>query len=170
MLAAQRSRTLTHSRAASPCARAMRSGGLSTPREMRLGEYLCRTLGVLLQCPPATEQRAAPEASPGSKSSRISKIILNVPDQRVRSSIFSTMLLQTVVALCAVLACALSQTYQPTWPSINSRPLPSWYDEAKVRLSSSWARPQTHLASVWHLRPLGSLQRAGTSDLCAHWH
>ena len=23
--------------------------------------------------------------------------------------------------------------YTPDWPSIDSRPLPSWYDEAKVR-------------------------------------
>ena len=22
--------------------------------------------------------------------------------------------------------------YQPNWPSLDSRPLPSWYDEAKV--------------------------------------
>ena len=25
-----------------------------------------------------------------------------------------------------------AKTYQPNWPDLDSRPLPSWYDEAKV--------------------------------------
>jgi len=43
-----------------------------------------------------------------------------------------------VVALAAVLACAAAQPYNATWPSINSRPLPSWYDEAKFGIFIHW--------------------------------
>jgi alpha-L-fucosidase len=30
------------------------------------------------------------------------------------------------------------QQYQPNWPSLDSRPLPSWYDEAKVGIFIHW--------------------------------
>lgn len=32
----------------------------------------------------------------------------------------------------------LSQTYQPDWSSLDTRPLPSWYDEAKVGVFLHW--------------------------------
>ena len=43
-------------------------------------------------------------------------------------------------ALCCLLLCfsvALAQ-YQPNWDSLDKRPLPSWYDEAKFGVFLSW--------------------------------
>ena len=31
-----------------------------------------------------------------------------------------------------------NKKYQPTWESIDSRPLPSWYDEAKFGIFIHW--------------------------------
>ena len=33
---------------------------------------------------------------------------------------------------------ALCVTYQPTWESLDSRPLPTWYDEAKFGIFIHW--------------------------------
>ena len=35
-------------------------------------------------------------------------------------------------------AYAAAVTYEPTWPSLDSRPLPSWYDEAKIGIFLHW--------------------------------
>jgi hypothetical protein len=37
-----------------------------------------------------------------------------------------------VVLLFGSILCVDGKTYQPNWPDLDSRPLPSWYDEAKV--------------------------------------
>lgn len=41
-------------------------------------------------------------------------------------------------SLAVAAALAAAQPYQPTWPSLNSRPLPTWYDEAKVGIFIHW--------------------------------
>jgi alpha-L-fucosidase len=38
---------------------------------------------------------------------------------------------------CYLISDAWSQ-YQPTWDSIDSRPLPTWYDEAKIGIFLHW--------------------------------
>lgn len=35
-------------------------------------------------------------------------------------------------------ASVLSTTYKPTWQSLNSRPLPEWYDKAKIGIFLHW--------------------------------
>jgi alpha-L-fucosidase len=37
----------------------------------------------------------------------------------------------------SLITAALAQ-YQPTWKSIDSRPLPEWYDEAKIGIFLHW--------------------------------
>ena len=32
----------------------------------------------------------------------------------------------------------LSKTYQPNWSSLDTRPLPSWYDDAKIGVMLHW--------------------------------
>ena len=43
--------------------------------------------------------------------------------------------------LCVLLGLSLSSVaaqYQPNWDSIDSRPLPDWYDEAKIGIFIHW--------------------------------
>ena len=40
-------------------------------------------------------------------------------------------MLRCLLVFAFLLACE-AKTYQPNWPDLDSRPLPSWYDEAKV--------------------------------------
>ena len=37
-----------------------------------------------------------------------------------------------ILAVLLNVLCCEGKTYQPNWPDIDSRPLPSWYDEAKI--------------------------------------
>jgi alpha-L-fucosidase len=46
-------------------------------------------------------------------------------------------LLPTIAGLLLSSTYVLSQ-YQPTWDSIDSRPLPAWYDEAKIGIFLHW--------------------------------
>ena len=46
-----------------------------------------------------------------------------------------------VLCLLAILPLVSSQ-YQPTWDSLDSRPLPSWYDEAKFGIFMHWGCTQ----------------------------
>lgn len=42
--------------------------------------------------------------------------------------------------------------YQPNWTSLDSRPLPSWYDEAKIGIFLHWgvfSVPSFHSAWFW---------------------
>lgn len=34
--------------------------------------------------------------------------------------------------------CDKETKYEPTWPSLDSRPIPSWYDEAKFGIFMHW--------------------------------
>eukprot|EP01133_Synstelium_polycarpum_P014165 gene14165-16697_t len=43
-----------------------------------------------------------------------------------------------VIVLVAFTALVAAQTYEPNWPSVNSRPLPSWYDQAKFGIFVHW--------------------------------
>ena len=46
-----------------------------------------------------------------------------------------------MLLLCTLvyaLATSLHAQYQPTWDSLDSRPLPSWYDESKIGIFLHW--------------------------------
>ncbi|CAI8022837.1 Tissue alpha-L-fucosidase [Geodia barretti] len=53
---------------------------------------------------------------------------------------FRRMLLCWLTGGCLLLAAGVGglQQYQPNWASLDSRPLPSWYDEAKVGIFIHW--------------------------------
>ena len=44
----------------------------------------------------------------------------------------------SVIFFCCLCVSTLSIIYTPDWPSLDSRPLPSWYDEAKVGIFMHW--------------------------------
>ena len=42
------------------------------------------------------------------------------------------------INLLLVCLCAVSADYLPTWDSLNSRPLPKWYDQSKFGIFLHW--------------------------------
>jgi len=42
-----------------------------------------------------------------------------------------------IVLLCSIAPLVVAR-YQPNWESVDSRPLPDWYDEAKVGIFVHW--------------------------------
>ncbi|KAK7090733.1 alpha-L-fucosidase-like [Littorina saxatilis] len=48
------------------------------------------------------------------------------------------MSIKVCVALMSLIACADSVHYQPTWESLDSRPLPAWYDQSKIGIFIHW--------------------------------
>ena len=43
------------------------------------------------------------------------------------------------ILICSIFAyCVISVKYEPNWDSLDSRPLPSWYDEAKFGIFITW--------------------------------
>ena len=68
-------------------------------------------------------------------------VVLNVNDiyRRIFCSLILMMIAGVTVQLliCYLLNTAVAQ-YEPTWQSIDSRPLPQWYDEAKVGIFLHW--------------------------------
>ena len=42
------------------------------------------------------------------------------------------------LVVCLVFSHVLCKKYEPNWHSIDSRPLPSWYDEAKLGIFIHW--------------------------------
>jgi hypothetical protein len=62
----------------------------------------------------------------------------------------------TRVVFVAVVCCCLlpvaEQQYTPDWTSIDSRPIPTWYDESKVGIFINWgvyAVPS--ISSEWYV-------------------
>ena len=62
----------------------------------------------------------------------------------------------TVGSLFAILCCSLlplsQQQYTPDWASLDSRPLPAWYDESKIGIFIHWgvfSVPAIH--SEWYI-------------------
>lgn len=57
-----------------------------------------------------------------------------------RSRRTETMGALRLAALCLAALTTLSQgvTYQPNWASIDSRPLPAWYDQSKLGIFVHW--------------------------------
>ena len=50
---------------------------------------------------------------------------------------FSGMIFLTIVYICV---CPSSQSkYTPDWNSLDSRPLPSWYDQSKIGIFIHWS-------------------------------
>jgi alpha-L-fucosidase len=43
-----------------------------------------------------------------------------------------------VAVICCSLCSFTKQQYTPDWASIDSRPLPSWYDESKIGIFIHW--------------------------------
>ena len=43
-----------------------------------------------------------------------------------------------VATICCSLLTLTEQQYTPDWESIDSRPLPAWYDESKVGIFIHW--------------------------------
>ena len=55
--------------------------------------------------------------------------------------------------LCILIVSVTATRYEPTWPSIDSRPLPSWYDEAKLGIFVHWgvfSVPSYSSEWFWH--------------------
>jgi len=44
----------------------------------------------------------------------------------------------SLLAVCLTSIIGLSAQYLPNWESIDSRPLPSWFDEAKIGIFIHW--------------------------------
>lgn len=44
----------------------------------------------------------------------------------------------SVMLLCFILFGVIHGQYTPDWNSIDSRPLPSWYDESKIGIFIHW--------------------------------
>ena len=43
------------------------------------------------------------------------------------------------ILICSIFTyCVISVKYEPNWDSLDSRPLPSWYDEAKFGIFITW--------------------------------
>lgn len=42
-----------------------------------------------------------------------------------------------ILSFCAIVNVSFGQ-YEPTWESLDSRPLPGWYDKAKVGIFLHW--------------------------------
>ena len=40
--------------------------------------------------------------------------------------------------LAALLLCGAAAQYAPTWASLDTRPLPQWFDDAKVGIFIHW--------------------------------
>ena len=43
-----------------------------------------------------------------------------------------------VIVFCVLVSNADCQKYQPNWESIDSRPIPDWYDDAKIGMFITW--------------------------------
>ena len=53
-----------------------------------------------------------------------------------------------------VLQCFASGPYQPTWESLDSRPLPQWFDDAKIGIFIHWgvfSVPALHGSNFWNV-------------------
>lgn len=65
-------------------------------------------------------------------------------------SIFHHPLIIVLAAFC--LHCDASGPYEPTWESLDSRPLPGWFDEAKIGIFVHWgvfSVPALHGSNFW---------------------
>ena len=44
----------------------------------------------------------------------------------------------SLIVVCIGVSCTLAEKYEPTWASLDSRPLPSWFDESKFGVMVVW--------------------------------
>lgn len=42
------------------------------------------------------------------------------------------------LSLFLLVACQICTGYDPTWDSLDTRPIPSWFDEAKIGIFLHW--------------------------------
>jgi alpha-L-fucosidase len=57
-----------------------------------------------------------------------------------------------VVVVCCSLLPFTEQQYTPDWTSIDSRPLPAWYDESKIGIFIHWGVFSVpSIASEWYV-------------------
>lgn len=62
------------------------------------------------------------------------------------------LLFSSYVILYLALACTCDGPYKPTWESLDKRPLPGWFDEAKVGIFVHWgvfSVPALHGSNFW---------------------
>lgn len=50
----------------------------------------------------------------------------------------SNLRLQTIIAMLLAIAYSRAVTYQPNWQSLDTRPIPSWYDNSKFGIFINW--------------------------------
>ena len=58
----------------------------------------------------------------------------------------------TLLLLCFVINNILGKTYKPTWASLESRPLPQWFDNSKIGIFVHWGLfsvPALHGSDFW---------------------
>ena len=50
----------------------------------------------------------------------------------------ASMHISAAVVCCSLLAVTSQARYEPNWDSLDTRPLPTWYDEAKIGIFIHW--------------------------------
>ena len=80
-------------------------------------------------------------------------------------------ILQTVASVLFLYSCFLSfteQQYTPDWDSIDSRPLPGWYDDSKIGIFIHWGVFSVpSFGTEWYVFPL---THCCLSYLCRMWY
>lgn len=60
----------------------------------------------------------------------------------------------TVCTLLSLVSLSVTKKYTPTWESLDSRPLPGWYDDAKIGIFIHWgvfSVPALHGSNFWNV-------------------
>jgi alpha-L-fucosidase len=63
---------------------------------------------------------------------------MNVPNGIVSALLSSPLKLVPLTILVAIVAPVVVLAYEPTWESLDARPLPQWYPDAKVGIFIHW--------------------------------
>jgi alpha-L-fucosidase len=57
-----------------------------------------------------------------------------------------------IAVICCILLPFAESQYTPDWTSIDTRPLPSWYDESKIGIFIHWGVFSVpSIASEWYI-------------------
>ncbi|XP_066949010.1 alpha-L-fucosidase-like [Macrobrachium rosenbergii] len=64
---------------------------------------------------------------------------VSYPQTKIRSSVGATMSASSLLlAACTCLLVGVLARYDPSWDSLDTRPLPQWYDDAKIGIFVHW--------------------------------
>lgn len=47
-------------------------------------------------------------------------------------------LLVAITGICLIVSGVVARRYEPTWESLDTRPIPQWFDEAKIGIFIHW--------------------------------